>query len=158
MSEPRPKKPSPPMAAVEILSAGAAGASLAALVLVALVRPVVGSEMECFPTLRAVLGVVLAIAVGGFLVALVVGSVLAVTVATKKAAPTFGSLGGLAGAVLAFALLSTPPFGDAIRYVFGMSSSHYGPRCTPDGWLGNNPELWKSFAKAMGCCPPPPRF
>lgn len=139
-----------PLGALEISSIGAAGLSLLSFGLIALTPLALGKELECFPHLRTALGWVVTAGVLGFLLAALLGLGLAATVAARKAPPSFARLGGLAGAVLVFTLVATPPFGDGIRYLFGMSSSHFGPSCRPAGWLGRDPQAWEDFSRAMG--------
>ena len=116
---------------------------------IALAQEYLGPELDCFPELvewfvpRLLPGLV------GFLVALVLGVILAIGPLRGKVAPRFGRFAGLCGAMLVFVLLATPIFGDPIRLLSG--SGTHGPVCSPRGWLGEkDPEAWKRLSKRLG--------
>jgi hypothetical protein len=138
------------MSLAQPVSVGAAGLSFALFALVALVPLLLGHELECFPDLKEALKVTSLVGGLGLVVAFAAGLVPAFGVAFKKAPPTFGRLGGVAGGALVFALLSTPLFGTPVRLVYGMSWGHWVPTCQPSGLLGQNPELWNSLSRSMG--------
>jgi hypothetical protein len=139
----------PPLASpLERLSLAFGGIALAAFCLNAFVPVLIGDEVQCFPLIHSTLsaGVILgAVAwVGGG----VTGLWLLVQVARGKAQAGFNSLGALGFTALVLIILFMPPFADPVRRLFGMGS--HGPICAPGGLLGNSPETWKSFARAMG--------
>jgi hypothetical protein len=165
VTEPKQEGQSAPVAepgnrAAQLVSTAAAASAFLCFGGIAFSTGYLGHELDCFPAIKEWIDVLLIPGVAGFMLAATVGTTLVVNTARGKVAASAGRFLGFGGAVLVFVLLSTPFFGDPIRYLFGMSSSH-GPRCHPRGWLGeSDPEAWKHLMHQSGGKPrfevPPP--